>query len=131
MLLGFAIGLIDFMIAVSQLPPGARGTPEEDRLVLDACITTYGVAYPTGELLYWLFGAREESSHLRSWSRWHLALLHTVGAGWLLYSNVNGMHQGFVLRPSLVVALLMLGEVGLSLWRKARAAIRRSEERSS
>src|SRR4051812_39367537 len=89
--LGILIAAWDVMVSLPDLPPRPPGipgreSPEEQRLIFNACVTFYGVAYATGRLLYRWLGAPGEAEVLRKWSRWHMALLNLIGGGWLVLS---------------------------------------------
>lgn len=118
----------DAAVSFPELLPHQRGvrgrrSPEEEKLLFDACITFYGVTYATGRLLYKWLGRTDEAELLQRWSRWHMALLNTIGSGWLI---LGGWNAG-VLRPSLVVGVLLLGLAACDGWRSLRHAFIRHE----
>jgi hypothetical protein len=115
----------ELAVSMPMLPPHQRGvpgrhSPEEDQLIFDALITLYGIAYPTGRLLYRWWGASAEAEELRRWSGWHLAFLNVVGGSWLIASGWQALRQAQVLRPSLVVGAFMLALTAYDGWRGLR-----------
>jgi hypothetical protein len=95
------------MLAPEQLGGPEQHTSEKDQITFDAIITCYGIAYPTGRLLYRWWGAHAEAEELRRWSQWHLALLNLLGGCWLIRSGWQPLWQAHELRPSFVVGVLM------------------------
>lgn len=103
----------DLAVSLPLLPPQQPGlprqrSPEENQLVFDACITFYGIAYTTGRLLYRWWSAHREAEELRRWSRWHIALLNTLGGVWLIASGWLALQRALVVRPSLIVGAMLL-----------------------
>lgn len=103
----------DLAVSMPLLPPQQPGlprqrSPEEDQLVFDACMTFYGIAYTTGRFMYRWRGAHREAEQLRRWSRWHMALLNSLGGGWLIASGWPALKRAQVVRPSLIVGAILL-----------------------
>jgi hypothetical protein len=121
---GGVIAAADYAVSLPLLPPHERipgkKSPQKERLVVDACIALYGIAYSTGRLLYRWLGAHAEAAELRRWSRWHMVILNAVGGGWLLSSGWQPL-QHAVVRPSLVVGVLLLALTTYDGWRGLRA----------
>ena len=122
--LGGLIAVADFAVGLPLVPPQQRGvpgkpSPAEDRLVFDACVTFYGIAYATGRLIYRWSGSDAEAELLRRWSRWHMAILNVMGGGWLIASGWLGLQKG-VIRPSLAVGVLLLLLAAWDWWRVSR-----------
>jgi len=123
--LGGITAVADVAISMPMIPPQLRGipgnrSPEEERILFEACITFYGVVYTTGWLLYRGSGAQLEAEELRVWSRWHLAILNLAGGFWLLISGALALQQA-VLRPSLVVGMILVALTIYNSWRDWRA----------
>jgi hypothetical protein len=118
--LGGLVAAADLAVSLPSLPaqqriPG-RKSPEEERLVFDACVTLYGIAYATGRLLYRWGGALADAELLRRWSRWHMVVLNAFGGGWLLTSGWVALKHA-VIRPSLVVGALLVALTTYDGWR--------------
>ena len=116
---------VDLLVSSPLLPPQQPGvahrrSPEEDRLIFDACVTFYGIVYTTGRLLYHWWGAKAEAEELRRWSRNHMVLLNIIGGGWLIVSGWQALQQAVVVRPSLVVGAVLLVLAAYDGWKGLR-----------
>jgi hypothetical protein len=117
----------DMVVSLPLLPPhqpgiARRRSPEEDRLIFDACVTFYGIVYTTGRLLYRWWGAKPEAEQLRRWSRYHMVLLNLLGGSWLIFSSWQALQQAVVVRPSLVVGAVLLTLAAYDGWNGSRPA---------
>ena len=125
MIVGLLVAALDLAIALPALPPqqrglAGRGSPEEQRLIFDACVTTFGIAYTVARWLYLWFGAEAEATELRNWSRWHLGLLKLLGGVWLLTSGVKALQEA-LFRPALLVGAYLLVWAVVALWQGIRS----------
>jgi hypothetical protein len=116
---GAVIAVADFAVALRTLTPQQRiagkKSPETDRLIFEACIVFYGVAYTTGRIIYQLSGAHAQAEELRRWSRSHMAILNLVGGGWLLHAGWQVL-QHAVVRPALIVGVILLAVATYDWW---------------
>jgi hypothetical protein len=121
--LGGLIAAADLSVSMPLLPAHQRiagkRSPEENRLILDACVIFYSVAYATGRFLYRWAGAHADAEELRSWSRWHMMLLNVFGGGWLVTSAMQALHHR-VVRPAAVVGVLLVVLTAYDVWRGFR-----------
>ena len=124
--LGGLTAAVDLMVSLPLLPPPQAGvvrgkSPEELRLLFDACVTFYGVVYTTGRLLYCWWGAKTEAEELRRWSQYHLLLLNVLAGGWLIVTGRPALQQALVIRPSLVVGAVLLAVAVYDGWKGCRS----------
>jgi hypothetical protein len=122
--LGIVVLVADIAIGLQMLPPRPPGnpgqkTPEEERLILEACVAFFGIVYASGKLLYRWLGARSEELELRQWSSWHMMILNIVGGVWLILSGWRGMQLAF-LRPAMFVGLLLFVLTAYEAYEKLR-----------
>lgn len=122
---GGLVAAADLAVSLPLLPPQQPGklvrpSPEQDRLVFDACVTMYGIAYATGRLIYRWFGKHSEAEELRKWSRLHTVILNGIGGVWLIVSGWPALLQRQVIRPSMVVGVLLLVLKARDAWRTWR-----------
>jgi hypothetical protein len=88
-------------------------SPEESRFVFDACVTFYGTVYWCGRRLYALLGRRAAAAELNQWSAWHLRVLNAFGGAWLLSSGWRSFVTAGLVRPSLLVAVVLLVQAAI------------------
>ena len=114
----------DAIVTWPLLPPGQRGvpgkpSPQEDKLILDACITLFGTAYAAGRLVYRWCGPHAQPEEFRRWSRWHMAILKILGGVWLIASGWQPLQQA-VVRPSLLVGAILVALTAYDGWQNLR-----------
>jgi hypothetical protein len=107
------VAIVHEQWARRQLPPQARGgagrdTPEEKRIEIETALAFYGAVLVIGRGLYRLRGARRELDELTAWSVWFPVVAHLGIALWMLFVAPRGDGRGFDVRPSFIVAGLML-----------------------
>ena len=123
---GVLVATLDVVVAFHFMPPGerppaARNSPEDQRVIFEACVTFYGVVYLVGRLLYSLLGRLEDAAELHSWSRVHMQLLHLIGGLWLVISGWTALHRSGALRPSLLVGMVLIASAVRDAWANPRA----------
>jgi hypothetical protein len=99
--------------ALDQLPPQARGaagcdTPEERRIEIETALTFFGAVLVIGRTLYRFRGADRELDQLKAWSVWYPVVAQLGIAIWMLFAAPRCDGRPFDVRPSLLVAGLML-----------------------
>jgi hypothetical protein len=67
-------------------PPGVpfESTPEEDRVIFEACVVFYGITYAVGRWLYRRLGMPEEMKEVADTAGLHMPFLHVLAAVMLL-----------------------------------------------
>lgn len=127
--LGVVACALEMITGAPPQPPqqpdiAIRRTPEEDRLILDACIVFFTVVYATGGWLYRWCGAEAERNELRNWSRYHMFILKLMGGLWLIASGWPAQQRAIFLRPSLVVGILLVASAAYSFGNQLRMVYR-------
>jgi hypothetical protein len=98
-------------------------SPEENRLVWDALVIFFVVAYWTGIRIYRWYGAHADADAWLQWSRQHMLLLNSIGGGWLVVSTLRGLPEG-LLRPAFFVGVVMLGWTVRDCWRGRKGLVK-------
>lgn len=77
-------------------PPGVpfESTPEEDRVIFEACLVFYGITYTVGRWLYRTLGMPEEAKEVSDAAGQHMPFLHVLAAVMLLGVTVPVTWQG-------------------------------------
>jgi hypothetical protein len=107
------IGIWSEQRALRELPPAARGnlgvdTPEEKRIENEMHVTVYGSVLVIARGLCRLTGARREADELAVCSAWFQIAGNLGIALWMLLQNHDLHECRFDVRPSFILAGLML-----------------------
>jgi hypothetical protein len=104
-LAGIAAVAVEF-----HLVPNAhlkKGSPEESRFVFDLCVTFYATVYLAGASLYAVIGRFGDRQELRTWSGWHMLVLHGAAFAYVFVPLISKPGSAPLLRPATIVTALL------------------------
>jgi hypothetical protein len=103
-MIGAAAALTLAVVEVHDRPPPAPvvharriETPEERRMIFEWCVVFYATTYMSGQLIYKMLGASEESKVVARTSGWHMPVLHLLAGLFIMegfFRDRQGGHNG-------------------------------------